>query len=55
MNIVEQLAMVVITKGTTLGSSRQLITIILPHLAKRVGEGKVDKYFVIIVERIVEP
>ena len=43
MNVVEQLARVVITIGTALGGPRRLKTIVFPRRAKRVGEGKGGK------------
>lgn len=55
MNIIEQLARVVITISMALGGRRRLITIVFPRQAKRVGErGGEDRYCMIIVEHIVK-
>ena len=53
MEIVEQLARVVITIGAALGGLGRLKTIVFPRQAKKVGEREADRKLVIIVERRV--
>ena len=55
MNIVEQLARVVIAIGAALGGPRRLITIVSPAELRGLARGGEDRHCMIIVERIVKP